>query len=189
MILTKNKIIEDLYTGKNFCDCISKMEPEHLRDDLKQEVIAVVCGWDDEKILKLHQDKVLEFYVVRVILNQIQSKSSPFHKKYRATHKELADIEVKDQSCSTALSERETKEALEDFALAEIDKLHWYRSGLIKLFLQVGNYRAMEKEVGIPFSSCYKNIQQSITLLRSKVFDGENKPLFSKEELKKIATP
>ncbi len=81
--LTKNQIVSNLFIGKNFNDCIGRMEPAHLRDDLKMEVIAVVLEWPEERIIRYHNAKALEFFVVRVILNQIQSSTSPFYKKYR----------------------------------------------------------------------------------------------------------
>jgi hypothetical protein len=84
--VTRDQIVERLFVGKNFNECLSKMEPDHLRDDLKMEVITVVCGWPDDKVIDLHSKGVLEFYVVRVILNMVKSKSSPFYKKYRTIH-------------------------------------------------------------------------------------------------------
>lgn len=81
--MTREKIIEQLFTGKNFNDCLSKMEPDHLREDLRQEVALVVCEWPDEKVIGLWERKELEFYVVRVILNMIKSNSSKFYRMYR----------------------------------------------------------------------------------------------------------
>jgi hypothetical protein len=45
--LNKEQIIEQLYLSKNFNDCISKMQPIELQDDLKAEVILVVCELDE----------------------------------------------------------------------------------------------------------------------------------------------
>ena len=94
--MTRNQIIEDLFVGKNFNDCISKMEPSHLREDLKMEVISIVCEWPEEKVIKLYKDGVLDFFVVRVIINQVQSKKSPFFKKYRKEFIELNPIKSYD---------------------------------------------------------------------------------------------
>jgi hypothetical protein len=213
----RDSIIANLYTGKNFTDCISKMEPEHLRDDLMQEVIEIVCSWPDDKIIKLHTDGVLEFYVARVIINQIQSNTSPFYKKYRQVHhtfnsrnegrKEYYDANNDEVTsayliAATKLDEqlnhqdtdnfddRQTHEALQDVAMGVVESwaeskdnsLH-YRGNLIKLYMQVGTYRAMEKKTGIPFISCYKNIQQSIEMLRGMVL---NKAVISRDELRTI---
>ncbi len=213
--MTKNEVIAALYTGKNFCDCISKMEPDYLREDLKAEVISIVCEWPEEKILKLHEDKALEFYVVRVILNQIQSKTSPFFRKYRNffVQFDTGNWEIRDNielfeyeqgevmwskggydkkmeliyanSQSDNLKERQTREALEDITIEQINTLYWYDAELLRLYMRLGNFRAIEKETGIPFISCYKNIQKSIVTLRKRL-TGEIVPLFSKEEMKKL---
>jgi hypothetical protein len=182
--MTRNQIVQALFTGRNFNECIGKMEPAHLRDDLKQEVILVVCEWPDEKVIKLHSDGVLDFFVARVIINHIQSTGikgkNSFYNKYRRTYVEMekelaAEVE--------SVEDRETKEALEDVALSNIDRLYWYDAEMLRLYMELGNYRAIQKHTGIPFVSCYKNIQKSIVALRNMVV-GENKPVFSKDELR-----
>lgn len=90
--MTRNEIISNLFTGKNFCDCIKKMEPQHLQDDLKQEVILIICELKDEVLFDLHLNKKLEFFTVRVILNQIKSVTSKFYKQYRGVVIELATV-------------------------------------------------------------------------------------------------
>jgi len=157
------------------------MEPEHLREDLKMEVALVVCEWSEEKVLQLHRDGALEFYVVRVILNQVMSNSSPFTKKYRRVHEELMEKHHTNiYPESHDFEDRQTKEALEDLAIDEISRLYWYDAELVKLYIQLGNYRALEEKTQIPFISCYKNIQKSIGILKQKA--QEAKPLFTKEE-------
>lgn len=194
--MTRNQIIEALFTGKNFNECIGKMEPEHLREDLKMEVALIVCEWPDEKVVKLHQDKALEFYVVRVILNQIQSSTSQFYRKFRivtVSYVEAANkenyfekegpvvpnlprhshmkriIEHTDQITDPQeLERREEWELIEDRALSEIESLYWYNAEMVRLYVKHGNYRAIEKETGIPFISCYKTIQKSFKELKQK---------------------
>lgn len=80
---SKNTIIEELYNSKNFNDCINKMEPDYLRDDLKAEVILVVCEMDDERLIEMYESKKLIYFVVRIIMNMIKSKTSGFYRKYR----------------------------------------------------------------------------------------------------------
>lgn len=178
--MTRNEIIHSLFTGRNFNDCINKMEPAHLRDDLRQEVIMIICEQPEEKIVQLHNDKALEFFTVRVILNQIKSKTSPFAKKYRSIvlsymddvsdlhrHKDKAGF-LQDNS-DIENEERELRELIEDMAVEEIDKLHWYNKGLIELYVKYGNFRAIQKETGIPFGSCYKTIKKSFEQIRQKI--------------------
>lgn len=205
----RNQIITDLFTGKNFNDFIKKLEPAHLRDDLKQEVAVIICSWADEKIVGLEERGELSFYVVRMVFNMVTNKYHPFYKTYRsediefkeitrgATHLSYGyddELDVADkpdptreettESLAFRDSERECREQMEDFTLAEIENLYWYNRDLVKLYLEVKTYRAMERETGIPYISCYKTIQKSFEILREKA--KAPKPLFSKNELNYI---
>lgn len=202
--MNRDQIIANLYTGKNFNSCIAKMEPEHLREELKSEVIAVVCEWPEEKVIGLYERGELDFYVVRVILNQVQSNSSPFFKKFRLSSIQYEGFQgdggtmfdghmnafqngdalnlalVKDRNNLSAnakllktpveeIEDRKNKEDLEDLALGEIENLYWYDAGLMRLYIEHGNFRAIQKATGIPFVSCYKNIQKSISVIRDRI--------------------
>ena len=184
------------------------MEPEHLRDDLKSEVMVIVCAWDEEKVLGLHSRKELEFYVVRVILNLVKSDRSPFYKMFRTVHYQIETVSshalyenesetntkaVKNHwsqrqfsSAATEMEQRELREQIEDFTIAEINNLYWYDKEMILMYKRLGNFRAIEKETGIPWISCYKNIKKSMETLKKKAASFQPKPLFSKQELKQI---
>jgi hypothetical protein len=185
--MTRNDIISALYTSKSFNDCIKKHGEPYHKEDLKQEVIAIVLELPDEKVIDLHTRGVLEYYVVRIVRNQIMSSSSPFFKTYRRTFQEVGDI-ADAGSDEDSIEDRETKEALEDRVLEVVEQWAnsgdnglYYRGNLIKLYMQVGNYRAIERATKIPFISCYKNIQQSIKMIEGMI---NNKPVFTKEELR-----
>lgn len=165
--MTRSQIIEQLFLSKNFNDCINKMDPDYLREDLKQEIILIVCEWDDDKIINLHNRGELEFFVVRVIINQIKSNTSPFAKKYRTFNEQLPDNDIMDDCAE--IENQQLQELKESFAVAELDKLPWYNKGLIQLYLKHGNYRAIEKLTGIPFVSCYKTIKKSLNSIKQKI--------------------
>lgn len=194
--MTKSQIIEALYTGKNFNDCISKMYPSHLREDLKAEVIMEVCEWPDEKVIKLHETGRLEFYVVRVIINMLSNKYGPFYKKFRMVYDRYIELSqagsfggrgdgnnehrhnhhiADNLNAAIAAShpeefeERQTREDMEDRTLGKIDELYWYNAEMIRLYVKHGNYRAIERETGIPYISCYKSIQKSFKELKKNV--------------------
>lgn len=197
-MMTKNQIIEELFNGKNFNDCINKMEPDYLREELKMEVALIICEWPEDKIIGLHERNELVFYVVRVILNQIQSDSSPFYKKFRTASGEVVYEEnrnedvynvlehynrmpgVRENSNTAAVSPsfleeqdqvdmRQDREDKEDKTLGHLDGLYWYKAELIRLYMLHGNYRAIEKETGIPFVSCYHTIRKTFKELKQKV--------------------
>jgi hypothetical protein len=164
-VATKNEIVGQLFTSKEFNDCIVKMEPDHLRDDLKAEVALILLETPDEKIIALHERKELKFYAVRIILNLIQSPRSSFYKTYRQHVVELTDRFTSDD---LDIEARESRERKEDSALKEIDNLYWYNQKLLHLYIEHGNYRAIEKETHIPYSSAYKTIQASLKIIKQK---------------------
>jgi len=182
--MTRDQIIHDLFTGRNFRDAIEKMEPAHLREDLKMEVMVEVCTWTDEKVIDLYTRGKLGFYVAKVMLHMVINKYSPFYKKYRAMVSEYDDggnAFLEDEEWQPAkvtsgiavhvddIQAREIRELREDKALAEIENLYWYDQELVRLYIQHGNYRAIEAATGIPWESAYKSIQKSLKHIRCQV--------------------
>lgn len=80
------------------------MNPQHLRDDLKQELFVILCEMPDSKIEALHTNNQLRYYVTRIVLNMIASSTSPFHKKYRQF---TLDSTVGDSKANLLLEESE----------------------------------------------------------------------------------
>lgn len=170
--MTRSRIIEDLFTGKNFNDCVAKMNPPSLRDDLKQEVALIVCELPEEKLIQLRQKNELEFYVVRIILNLVKNKYSPFARKFRTIFQELSIHEKIDEAEDPRLrAVREHREdKLIDYVLqVEGDHPDWYHNALLKLYIETGSYRAIEDATRIPYASCYKSIQKYMKLLKQAV--------------------
>lgn len=163
---TKNEIIAELYESREFNECIGKMEPEHLRDDLRSEVMLILLESPEDKIKQMHERRELKFFTVRIILNLIQSKTSGFYKRYRQQLTEITDRFATEEQ---DIEERETREQLEEKAIGEIDNLYWYNKELLQLWMQHGNYRAIQKITKIPHSSAYKTIQASIEQIKQKV--------------------
>lgn len=182
MMSTKNDIISELYLSKDFCSCIKKMQPEHLQDDLKAEVITVLCELNEEKIQRLHNDKSLGFYAVRIILNMVRNKEHPFQKKFRSVHIELTNQDVADDY---NLEEAQIRQTLEDATLEAINGLYWYDAELVRLYMKHGNFRALQKDTGIPLASCYRTIKNAFNTLKKESVKS-NKPLFSEEEIRSI---
>lgn len=192
----RDKILTDLFKSKEFNDCISKMRPEHLQDDLKGEVMLILCEMEEGKLMDLHYKGVLRFYTVRVILNLIQSSTSPFYKKFRMSGFDLTSIKSSVMSGSydfslleamdseninlvhrkvleaisfEDLGEQKEKQLKECLALDEIDNLYWYDREIVKLYLELGTYRAVEEATGIPFESVYKTVIKSCRQIKKKV--------------------
>lgn len=163
----KNEIVAELFTSKEFNDCIGKMEPEHLRDDLRAEVALILLETDERKLIEIHANGGLKYYTVRIIMNLIQSKTSLFYKLYRQQVVEITDRYMKGEDQD--IEARALKEDLEDKAIKEIDNLYWYNGEMVRLYLKYGNYRAIQQNTRIPYSSAYKTIQKSFEEIKQKV--------------------
>lgn len=163
----KNEIVEQLFVSREFNDCINKMEPDHLRDDLRAEVALILLETDERKLVEIHKNGGLKFYTVRIIMNLIQSKTSMFYKLYRQQVAEITDRFIAGEEQD--FKARAEKEQIEDKAIKEIDNLYWYNEKMIRLYMQYGNYRAIEQVTKIPYSSAYKTIQKSFEEIKQKV--------------------
>jgi len=165
------------------------MEPEHLREDLKQEVILIICELPEAKIIDLNSRKELEYYAVRVILNQINSNTSPFAREYKNNiGAGLAGSEIiEDDSEPEEIKCREEKEKLEDKVLRIVNTTHkkdknWYKKELLKLYMELGDYRSISKATLIPFVSCFHSITDYVSNLKDVFSD----PVYTQKEAAKI---
>lgn len=189
---TKNQIIEELFKSREFNECIDKMHPEHLRNDLRSEVILILCEKSEETLQTITEQGGLKFYTVRIILNLIQSKTSSFHKKFRLIHHQydplnrrfsdefvdqMNDMEaLMTKEDTHELTERERRELMEDMAMDHLESLDHYEREIVKLYLRLGSYRKIEKEtynealgMGIPWESCYSTVQRAIKKIRNEL--------------------
>ena len=157
------------------------MQPSDLRDDLKAEVILVICEIDENRLQQMNETGQLVFFVVRIILNMIKSNTSRFYKKFRINNNELKEIynfvDIRDKTpiekehifYINENEQRKEREELEELAIDKILSLDWYECELLKLYIKHGNYRAVGNVTQIPFPSVYKTIQSSIKKIRCEL--------------------
>lgn len=194
--MTKNAIIEDLFVSEKFNEFIDKMEPAHLREDLKQEVALVLLEMPDENFALIRR---VDYFAVGIIRNMICTKTSAFYKKYRHSNFIYVDewegdgmdrrLNVAVNKEEYSLQDRLLKEELEDYTLSEIDSLYWYDSEMIKLYMRLGTFRAIQEMTGIPHVSCFKTIKKALSVLKRKMSLPPHErptPLFSRSELNQI---
>lgn len=193
--MTRDQIIEQLFTGKNFRDAIAKMAGPRLQEDLKMEVISRILEQPEEKIRGLHDRKQLEWYTARIIVNEVGNKYSQFNKKFKVAHVEyLEGSDLSDDGRNERgwkafkpqngiaveiddIQVREVRELQEAQAIAAIEGLEWYDKELVRLYIKVGSYRAIEAETHIPWESAYKSIQKSLKIIRCQVTKLSSMPL------------
>ena len=69
---------------RQICESVARSNQDHcLVDDLVQEINLILLTQLDETIQSLYETGQLNYFVARVVTNQVISNTSDFHKKYR----------------------------------------------------------------------------------------------------------
>ena len=114
----------------------SNKHPDY--EDLLHETIIALYNSDQEKIKTIIEKKQLTFYIVRIMLNQYQSNTSPYHKKYRKSYneKQLKEfyIYTKEPLTKDKLKEFEDKEKRLQWIDEKLKGLGWFDVSVFKLY-------------------------------------------------------
>lgn len=78
-----NELIESIYVHPDINNLISKIQPESIRDDLRQEIAVSLLEQPCEKIAALFAEDNLLKYAIKTCWLMATSKNSNFYYKYR----------------------------------------------------------------------------------------------------------
>lgn len=154
--MNRQSILAEFYTSNEFTKALNKFQPASLRDDLKQEVIVILCELTDEKLIGLYNRKELVFYAVRIMLNMINSTkiNQPFYKKYRQTFVELpANYQI------TVEGYDYEKDILIETIQKKMQDLSWYERRLLTELTETTMYK-LSIATKIPYTSIYNTVKK-----------------------------
>jgi RNA polymerase sigma factor (sigma-70 family) len=167
--MTKSKIIEGIYKDPAYRNVCRNIASPALFEDLFHEVIINLLELSDEKIIEAKEKKYLKFLFVKIAHNSWNSKHSPFYKKYRHNDSTEsidliiglesnldADLEVKEQ-----VFQEFTQEVKDS-----IDSLNWYDQTLLKLYIDIGEFRKISVMTGIKYGAVLSTIKKTIKKLK-----------------------
>ena len=158
--MARDKILVELWNSNEVNSAIKKMNPVELQDDLKAEVFLAICELPEEKLILLYEKKELKFYLVRIMINMIQSYDKRFYGKYR-NFQELGHYEKEDQEYSENTSD----------ILIHVENLYWYQKEILNLYTFEFNKNAKElsRNTGIPYMSIIRTLNQVKQELKKKI--------------------
>lgn len=84
--MTKTDIVEILGRERRVETLVENIAHEPLNADLKdlcQMVYVILLEYDEAKLQDLWNNNQINFFLVRVIINQYRSSNSPFHFTFR----------------------------------------------------------------------------------------------------------
>ena len=84
--ISKNKIVEEIVYN------IGSKDDEDLKD-LVQDIYINLLEKEDNLIENLYSTNQLKFYIVKMVVNNIHSKNSPFYTKYKKDKINKVNIE------------------------------------------------------------------------------------------------
>jgi hypothetical protein len=156
----RNEILIEFWKSEEVNNAFSKMHPIELQDDLKAEVFLILCEMPEAKLIDLYDKKQLRFYLVRIMLNLIQSTDKKFYQKYR-NFTELVGYEKKDEEYNEDIIN----------VNEHIENLYWYKQEIFRLYTFEFNKNARElsKNTGIHYMSIIRTLNQIKQELRKKI--------------------
>lgn len=148
--MDKNGIITELWNSKDLNEALKNMRPVEIQDDLKSELFLIIAEIDESKLIDLYNKKQLKFYIVRIMLNLVQSTKNKFYKNFR-NFEELTPVEKAD----------EIYEQIE--VINHLENLYWYQKEIFKLYTFDFNKNARElsRQTGIPYMSIIRTLNQT----------------------------
>ena len=133
-----NQYIEKTYN--NLLDISKRITSNRYPDyeDLLHETILVLYAIEKRKINKIIEQKKLTFYIVRIMINQYQSNTSPYHKKYRKQYKDEQlkqfYIYTKEPLTKEKIQKLEKNEERLKWIDEKLRGLNWFDVSVFKLY-------------------------------------------------------
>ena len=152
----------------------SNRHPDY--EDLLHETILALYNSDQEKIKYIIEQKKLTFYIVRIMMNQYHSNTSPYHKKYRKqfNKKQLKDfyIYTKEPLTKEKIKQLQDQENRLQWIEEKLKHLSWFDVEVFKIYYRE-NYslNTMSKATKINRSTLGKSIRYIKNYLKSKKND------------------
>ena len=146
--MNAKEIIEQLYRSDDLRECLARIQPPDIRDDVKQHVFTELLLKPETDILDLYERGKFVAYVAKMLVNMVRWERSSFRKlQGRETALEsFADI---------------ADEPIQEIIVVPLQKLYWYDAKMLELYAEHGSYRKVEAITGIEFSGICKTIKKA----------------------------
>lgn len=183
--MENSKIIAEYYENKELIAFFKKVAGEWW-DELRQDVFVTLCEYDQQKVAEMKQRNQLKFFIVRVALNQFRSKTSRFYyqnfknealtdgifsEDRRLDETDRADViafrnglyETQDET------EYEKIEAKIQQVENEIDGLRFFEREIFKIYLEMGTYKKVSLDTGIPIRTVANGVKNAISNINNSL--------------------
>jgi len=156
----------DKYVTLNY-DAIVKMAvaitrgERHDAADLAHEVMLILYESDRDRMVGLIERGQMRYWIARIMMNQYNSKTSPWHYKYRkqVERHRAAAYEIEGWSTPDD-GEWERREALCNFVEKQLERYPYFERMVFMVYVAHGHsLNTLAKETGISRTTIYKAIK------------------------------
>lgn len=172
----RHKIITDLFRSKELSECIAKMHPTHLQEELRSEVFLVLCELPEDRLNAMHSEGRLGYYALRTIMNMAHSSTSSFFKMFRADYTRQAKdylryLSTTKKSRYDHLLMNTQEMVIRDFVSKseDLSDPDWYEAGIMKVYTVEGTMRAASHKLGIPVKTIHTAINNGKKKIKEKL--------------------
>jgi DNA-directed RNA polymerase specialized sigma24 family protein len=141
-------------------------------DDLLSFVIEELYKCDAKRINEIIKKKQMTFYVVRVMLNQYQSKTSRYHYKYRKYYEYFTTTTIESISPDTVVETKKQKQEVEErleWVEEKLKDLYWFDAECFRIYYREGySLSEMARETKINKNTLYKAIRNVKNYLKNE---------------------
>jgi DNA-directed RNA polymerase specialized sigma24 family protein len=172
--MKSGKLIEEYYNNKEIIAFFKNIANEWW-EELRQDVFLTLCEYDENKIVEMQSKKYLKFFIIRIALNQFRSKTSKFYYQniknnnlgIALTNDDMVENAdailyanlIYDTQGETAYDIVEAKIVS---AEKSIEKLRYFEREILKLYLELGTYKKVSEDTGIPIRTIANGVKNAI---------------------------
>ena len=137
-------------------------------EDLAHEVIIVLYDSDIDKLAHLIETNQMKYYIIRIMLNQYNSNTSPYHYKYRKLiemHRNARN-EIRLWS-DDQIEEKLIKESLHTFVEEELSDLPYFERKVIEVYYNHDHsLNSLAEATGISRSTLWKTLKKGRNVIK-----------------------
>lgn len=145
---TAAEILTDIYNSNDFAAMMRKVDvSEDLKDDIRQHVFCELFAKDSSFILDLQHRGKLRGYISSMVWSVSRMKRT------NSFARQFGLLEVVTDEIPDVEDEKEIEIEV------DLSSLYWYNAELLRLYAELGSYKAVSEKTGIPCTSIFEAIQ------------------------------
>lgn len=154
-----NDIIQDMYNNKAVNKLLSKIQPDDLQQDLKQELAIVLLEYNCDKLQKMHSEGNLLKFTLQVLWNMATFKRSNFNKTYKRNDNDKLTEYLRTQFAAAIIDTKPAQKLLQDKLTLNGNEAH--ESMIFSKYIELKNCSKVAHYFNIPHIHVFKVVKKT----------------------------